>query len=93
MKVMIFLKADERNEPSAQPTPEMITAMTKYHEQLVKAGVLLAGEQLHPSTKGALMRFAGDTRTVIEQGAERMANYVFIYSGEPTFASPAEGAA
>ncbi len=66
MKVMIFLKADEQNEPSAQPTPEMITAMAKYHEELIKAGVLLAGEQLHPSAKGALMRFAGDKRTVID---------------------------
>src|SRR5258708_2951868 len=48
------------------PSTELLTAMGKYNEELVKAGVLLAGDGLHPSSKGARVRFAGDKRTVID---------------------------
>jgi hypothetical protein len=64
MRFMILLKADKTTEAGALPDEKILTAMTRYNEELVKAGVLLAGEGLHPSSKGARVRFSGTKRTV-----------------------------
>ena len=66
MKVMVMVKATKESESGALPKPELLAAMGKYNEELVKAGVLLAGEGLHPSSKGARVRFSGKERTVID---------------------------
>ncbi|UQA60646.1 YciI family protein [Polyangium aurulentum] len=66
MKFMILVKANKDSESGALPREELMTAMVRYNEELVKAGVLLAGEGLHPSSKGARVRFSGDKRTVID---------------------------
>jgi hypothetical protein len=66
MKFMILLKADKTTESGALPDEKILTEMTRYNEELVKAGVMLAGEGLHPSSKGARVRFSGTTRTVID---------------------------
>jgi hypothetical protein len=67
MRFMVIMKADEDTEAGIMPSEEILTAMTKYNEELAKAGVLLAGEGLHPSSKGARVRFHdGDKRTVID---------------------------
>ena len=66
MRFMVLVKADESSEAGVMPTTEMLTAMGKYNEELAKAGVMLAGEGLHPSSKGARVRFNGNKRTVID---------------------------
>jgi hypothetical protein len=66
MKFMIMVKATKSSEAGVMPSKELLTAMGKFNEELVKAGVLLAGEGLHPTSKGARVRFTGDKRTVIE---------------------------
>jgi hypothetical protein len=66
MRFMILVKATKDSEAGVMPSEEMLTAMGKYNEELVKAGVMLAGEGLHPSSKGARVRFSGDKRTVID---------------------------
>ena len=66
MKFMVIVKATAESEAGVLPSAELLTAMGKYNEELVKAGVMLAGEGLHPSSKGVRVRFAGDTRTVID---------------------------
>lgn len=66
MRFMILVKASADSEAGVMPSPELLTAMGKYNEELVKAGVLLAGEGLHPSSKGARVRFSGEKRTVID---------------------------
>lgn len=66
MRFMIIVKGNEETESNALPSEEMLTAMGKYNEELVKAGVMLAGDGLHPSSKGARVRFSGDSRTVID---------------------------
>lgn len=66
MRFMILVKADERTEAGVLPTTEELATMGKFNEELVKAGVLLAGEGLHPSSKGARIRFSGEKRTVID---------------------------
>jgi hypothetical protein len=63
---MVLVKANEDSEAGVLPTEELLTEMGKYNEELAKAGVLLAGEGLHPSSKGARVRFSGDKRTVID---------------------------
>jgi hypothetical protein len=63
---MILIKADENTEAGVLPSEELLTAMGKFNEELVKAGVMLAGEGLHPSSKGARVRFSGEKRTVID---------------------------
>jgi hypothetical protein len=63
MKFMIMVKATKSSEAGVMPSKELLTAMGKFNEELVKAGVLLAGEGLHPTSKGAR---TGDKRTVIE---------------------------
>ena len=66
MKFMIIVKADQNSEAGVMPSKELLTKMGKFNEELVKAGVMLAGEGLHPSSKGARVRFNGDQRTVID---------------------------
>ncbi len=66
MRFMVLVKADKSSEAGALPDEELLTAMGKYNEELAKAGVLLAAEGLHPSSKGARVRFSGGKRTVID---------------------------
>jgi hypothetical protein len=66
MKFVVLVKADKNSEAGVMPDEKMLTEMTKYNEELVKAGVMLAGEGLHPSSKGARVRFSGTKRTVID---------------------------
>jgi hypothetical protein len=66
MRFMVLVKADKNTEAGALPDEKLLTEMGKYNEELVKAGVLLAGEGLHPSSKGARVRFSGAKRTVID---------------------------
>jgi hypothetical protein len=63
---MVLVKADKNTEAGALPSQELLTAMGKYNEELAKAGVLRGGEGLHPSSKGARVRFSGKDRTVID---------------------------
>jgi hypothetical protein len=66
MRFMVLVKASEESEAGVLPSKEMLAAMGKYNEELVKAGVLLAGEGLHASSKGARMTFSDDKRTVTD---------------------------
>ena len=66
MRFMIMIKADQSTEAGVLPSTELLTAMGKYNEELVKAGVMLAGEGLQPSSKGARVLFSGDKRTVVD---------------------------
>jgi hypothetical protein len=66
MRFMIIIKASKDSEAGIMPSQELLTAMGNYNEELAKAGILLAGEGLQPSSKGARVRFAGDQRTVID---------------------------
>jgi hypothetical protein len=66
MRFMVLVKADENSEAGAMPSAEILNEMGKFNEKLVKAGVLLAGEGLHPSSKGARIRFSGKERTVTD---------------------------
>jgi len=66
MRVMVIVKADASSEAGVLPDEKLLTEMTRYNEELVKAGVLLAGEGLHPSSKGVRVRFSGAKRTVID---------------------------
>ena len=66
MRVMVIVKASEESEAGVLPSTEELAAMGKYNEELVKAGVMLVGEGLHPSSKGARVRFEGTKRTVID---------------------------
>jgi hypothetical protein len=66
MRFMVLVKADKNTEAGVMPSEKLLTEMTGYNEELVKAGVLLAGEGLHPSSKGARVKFSGAKRTVID---------------------------
>ena len=66
MRFMVIVKADRNTEAGVMPSQELLTAMGQYNEELVNAGVLLAGEGLHPSSKGARVKFSGEKRTVID---------------------------
>ena len=66
MRFMVLVKADKSSEAGVLPDEKLLREMGNYNEELVKAGVLLAGEGLHPSSKGARVRFSGDKRTVID---------------------------
>ena len=66
MRVMVIVKATEESEAGVMPTEQLLTDMTKFNEELVNAGIMLSGDGLHPSSKGKRVRFAGDTRTVID---------------------------
>jgi hypothetical protein len=66
MRFMILVKADKNSEAGILPDEKLLTAMGKYNEELAQAGVLLAAEGLHPSSKGARVKFSGSQRTVID---------------------------
>jgi hypothetical protein len=66
MRFIVIVKADKNTEAGVMPSQELLAAMGKYNEELVNAGVLLAGEGLHPSSKGARVRFSGSNRTVVD---------------------------
>ena len=66
MRVMVLVKADKDSEAGVMPSEQLLTDMGNYNEELVKAGVMLAGEGLHPSSKGKRVRFSGDKKTVID---------------------------
>jgi hypothetical protein len=63
---MVIVKADKNSEAGILPNPELFADMNKFNEELVKAGVMLAGEGLHPTSKGARVKFEGKRRTVID---------------------------
>jgi hypothetical protein len=66
MRFMVIVKATKGSEAGEMPSTELLSAMGKYNEELVKAGIMLAGDGLHPSSKGVRVRFSGPKRTVID---------------------------
>jgi hypothetical protein len=66
MRVMVIVKADKNSEAGVMPSKQLLTDMGKFNEELVKAGVMLAGDGLHPTSKGKRVKFSGQTRTVID---------------------------
>jgi hypothetical protein len=66
MRVMVIIKATNNSEAGVMPSEKLLTDMGRFNEELVKAGVMVAGEGLHPSSKGKRVRFAGGRRTVID---------------------------
>ena len=66
MRFMVLVKADRNTEAGVMPDEKLLTAMTRYNEALVEAGVMLAGEGLHPTSRGVRVRFSGEERTVID---------------------------
>jgi hypothetical protein len=66
MRFMVLIKADKNSEAGVMPSEELLADMGRFNEELVKAGVMLAGEGLHPSSKGARIRFKGKERTVVD---------------------------
>ncbi|HEX2341243.1 MAG TPA: YciI family protein [Vicinamibacterales bacterium] len=66
MRVMVIVKATKNSEAGVMPSEKLLTAMGKYNEELVKAGVMLAGEGLKPSEKGKRIKFSGSKRTVVD---------------------------
>jgi hypothetical protein len=66
MRFMVIVKANKESESGAPPDGKMLAAMGKFNEELVKAGVMLAGEGLHPSSKGTRVKFEGSKRTVVD---------------------------
>jgi hypothetical protein len=66
MRFMVLVKASKDSEAGVMPDEKLLAAMGKYNEELVKAGVMLAGEGLHPSSKGARVKFSGTKRTVVD---------------------------
>lgn len=66
MRVMVIVKATKNSETGVMPSAELLNEMGRYNEELVKSGILLAGDGLHPSSKGKRVHFSGDKRTVID---------------------------
>lgn len=66
MRFMILIKADKNTESSAPPDEKILTEMGHFNDELIKAGIMLAGEGLHPSGKGARVKFSGSKRTVVD---------------------------
>jgi hypothetical protein len=66
MKVMVIVKASKASEAGEMPSEQLLTDMGRFNEELVKAGIMLAGEGLHPTSKGARVRFSGKNRTVTD---------------------------
>ncbi|MGH6739249.1 MAG: YciI family protein, partial [Bradyrhizobium sp.] len=66
MRVLVMVKATKESEAGQMPSEALLAAMGRFNEELVKAGVMLAAEGLHPSRRGARVRFAGERRTVID---------------------------
>jgi hypothetical protein len=82
MRFMILVPASEDSEAGVMPSEELLAEMGKYNEEMVKAGVMLAGEGLHPSSKGARVTFSGKERTVVDgpftESKELIAGYWLI---------------
>ena len=82
MRFMVIVKASKASEAGEMPSTALLEAMGKYNEELVRAGIMLAGEGLHPSAKGARVRFDGAKRTVIDgpfaETKELVAGYTII---------------
>lgn len=68
MKFMVMIKANDQSEAGVMPSEQVLSEMTTYNEELVKAGVMLAGEGLHPSSKGARVHFSGSGETTVVDG-------------------------
>lgn len=66
MKVIVLIKATKESEAGVMPTPELLNDMSKFNEELIDAGIMQAGEGLHPSAKGVRVRFSGKERSVTE---------------------------
>ena len=66
MRVLVIVKANEQSEAGVMPSEQLLTDMGHYNEELVKAGIMLAGEGLHPSSRGARIHFDGASRTVTD---------------------------
>ncbi len=66
MRVMVMVKATEQSEAGAMPSEQLLADMGRFNEELVNAGIMLAGEGLHPTAKGARVRFSGKDRTVVD---------------------------
>lgn len=66
MRFMIIIKADKNTEAGVMPDEKLFTEMGKFNEELVNAGIMLAGDGLHPSSEGARVKFSGDKRTVVD---------------------------
>ena len=66
MRVMVIIKADKDSEAGVMPSEQLLTEMGNFNEELVKAGIMVAGEGLHPSSKGKRVRFSGDQRAVTD---------------------------
>jgi hypothetical protein len=66
MRVMVIVKATKNSEAGAMPSEQLLSDMGKYNEELVKAGIMLAGDGLHPSSKGKRIKFSGSRRTVVD---------------------------
>ena len=66
MRVMVMVKATQDSEAGVMPSEQLLADMGRFNEELVKAGVMLAGEGLHPSSKGVRVRFSGDRRSVVD---------------------------
>src|SRR5258707_2575866 len=66
MRFMVIVKADKNSEAGVMPSREILTAMGKFNEELVKAGVMLAGEGLHPTSKGKRVKFSGGKHTITD---------------------------
>ena len=82
MRFMVMVKANEDSEAGVMPTEQELAAMGAFNEQLVQAGILLAGDGLHPSSRGARVHFSGDQRTVVDgpftEAKELIAGYWII---------------
>ena len=66
MRVMVFIKANEQSEAGVMPSEQLLTEMGKFNEELVNSGIMVAGEGLHPSSRGARVHFDGNTPTVVD---------------------------
>ena len=66
MRVVVFVKASKDSEAGVMPTEQLLSEMGKFNEELVKAGIMLDGQGLHPSSKGARIKFSGPKRTVVD---------------------------
>ena len=79
MRVIVMVKASKNSEAGIMPSEELLTEMGRFNEELVKAGVMLAGEGLHPSSKGKRIRFSGGRRIVVDgpfaEATELVAGY------------------
>jgi len=91
MKVVVFVKATSESEAGVMPTEQLVSDMMAFNEQLVKAGIMLAGDGLKPSSQGARVHFSGTKRTVIDgpfaETKELVAGYCFgTREKRPTYA-------